>query len=248
MRITIVQSDLLWEDIQGNLKMFDNKLKSVENTDLIILPEMFTTGFSMNAVLLAETMWGPSMLWMKKIATQKKTAITGSLIIKEGDQFFNRLIWIFPDGKFTYYDKKHLFTMAKEDNTFSSGRSKTVINYLGWKICPFICYDLRFPVWSRNKDDYDIALYVANWPDKRSYHWKSLLIARAIENQCYILAVNRVGNDGNGLFYSGYSSVIDPSGEIMYQKENSEDIKTLTIEKEHLNSIREKLPFLKDRD
>ncbi len=176
MRISIVQSDLLWEDIQGNLKMFDNKLKSVENTDLIILPEMFTTGFSMNAVLLAETMWGPSMLWMKKIATQKKTAITGSLIIKEGDQFFNRLIWIFPDGKFTYYDKKHLFTMAKEDNTFSSGRSKTVINYLGWKICPFICYDLRFPVWSRNKDDYDIALYVANWPDKRSYHWKSLLI------------------------------------------------------------------------
>ena len=248
MNITLVQSQLYWEDIEKNLSNFEQKLETVEQTDLIILPEMFSTGFSMNAAALAETMEGSALNWMRKTAAKKHAAITGSLIIKEDDKFYNRLIFMRPDGSFDQYDKKHLFSMAREEETYTAGTAKIIIEYLGWKICPLICYDLRFPIWNRNLEDYDLAIYVANWPDRRSYHWRSLLTARAIENQCYVAAVNRVGTDGKDLYYSGYSSLIDPAGEILYQRADSEDIQQFDISLEHLKEVRTKLPFLKDRD
>jgi predicted amidohydrolase len=248
MNITLVQSELYWEDIEKNLLGFEEKLKNIGQTDLIILPEMFSTGFSMNAASVAETMDGSAINWMRKTAMKKNCARTGSLIIKENGKFYNRLIFMKADGSFEQYDKKHLFTMAKEEETYAAGTEKIIIEYKGWKICPLICYDLRVPIWNRNLEDYDLAIYVANWPDRRSYHWRSLLTARAIENQCYVAAVNRVGTDGKDLYYSGHSSIIDPAGEILYQKADAEDIQQFDISLEHLKEVRTKLPFLKDRD
>ena len=248
MNITLVQSALYWENIEKNLSSFEEKLNNIGQTDLIILPEMFSTGFSMNASAVAESMDGTALNWMRKTAAKKNCAITGSLIIRAGEKFFNRLIFMRPDGSFEQYDKKHLFTMAKEEETYTAGTEKIIIDYLGWKICPLICYDLRFPIWNRNLEDYDLAIYVANWPDRRSYHWRSLLTARAIENQCYVAAVNRVGTDGKDLYYSGHSSLIDPDGEINYQKADAEEIQQFDLNKEYLIEIRTKLPFLKDRD
>ena len=248
MNITLVQSALYWENIEKNLSSFEEKLNNIGQTDLIILPEMFSTGFSMNASAVAESMDGTAVNWMRKTAAKKNSAITGSLIIREGGKFYNRLIFMRPDGSFEQYDKKHLFTMAKEEETYTAGTEKIIIDYLGWKICPLICYDLRFPIWNRNLEDYDLAIYVANWPDRRSYHWRSLLTARAIENQCYVAAVNRVGTDGKDLYYSGHSSLIDPTGEAIYQKADAEDIQQIDLNKEYLIEIRTKLPFLKDRD
>lgn len=248
LTITLVQSSLHWEDIDANLSMFDDKLSQIGQTDLIILPEMFTTGFSMNVKDIAEDMNGKAINWLKKKAVELNAAITGSIIIVEDGKYYNRLLWVEPSGRQVQYDKKHLFSMAKEHLTFSPGTEKVSINYKGWKIAPFICYDLRFPAWNRNVDDYDIAFYVANWPAKRSYHWRSLLLARAIENQAFIVAVNRVGVDGNEFPYSGDSSVIDPAGELLYHKENEEDIHTITITKEHLAEMRKQYPFLGDRD
>jgi len=248
MNITLVQSALYWENIEKNLSSFEEKLNNIGQTDLIILPEMFSTGFSMNASAVAESMDGTAVNWMRKTAAKKNSAITGSLIIREGGKFYNRLIFMRPDGSLEQYDKKHLFTMAKEEETYTAGTEKIIIDYLGWKICPLICYDLRFPIWNRNLEDYDLAIYVANWPDRRSYHWRSLLTARAIENQCYVAAVNRVGTDGKDLYYSGHSSLIDPTGELIYQKADAEDIQQFDLNKEYLIEIRTKLPFLKDRD
>lgn len=248
MNITLVQSALYWENIEKNLSSFEEKLNNIGQTDLIILPEMFSTGFSMNASAVAESMDGTAVNWMRKTAAKKNCAITGSLIIREGEKFYNRLIFMRPDGSFEQYDKKHLFTMAKEEETYTAGTEKIIIDYLGWKICPLICYDLRFPIWNRNLEDYDLAIYVANWPDRRSYHWRSLLTARAIENQCYVAAVNRVGTDGKDLYYSGHSSLIDPAGEVIYQKADAEEIQQFDLNKEYLIEIRTKLPFLKDRD
>jgi predicted amidohydrolase len=248
MNITLVQSALYWENIEKNLSSFEEKLNNIGQTDLIILPEMFSTGFSMNASAVAESMDGTAVDWMRKTAAKKNSAITGSLIIREGGKFYNRLIFMRPDGSLEQYDKKHLFTMAKEEETYTAGTEKIIIDYLGWKICPLICYDLRFPIWNRNLEDYDLAIYVANWPDRRSYHWRSLLTARAIENQCYVAAVNRVGTDGKDLYYSGHSSLIDPTGELIYQKADAEDIQQFDLNKEYLIEIRTKLPFLKDRD
>jgi omega-amidase len=248
MNITLVQTKLHWENIEANLEMFSQKLQKLPQTDLIILPEMFTTGFSMNAAALAEPMGGSAIQWMQEQAQQHQAVVTGSLIIEENGNYYNRLIWMRPDGSYQQYDKKHLFTMAKEEETYTAGEEKILIEYKGFKICPFICYDLRFPVWNRNTQDYDLALYVANWPAKRSYHWRSLLLARAIENQAYIAAVNRVGEDGKGFYYSGDSALIDPAGEILYQKADEEDIFQATISLDHIKEVREKLPFLKDRD
>lgn len=248
MNITLVQSALYWENIEKNLNSFEEKLNNIGQTDLIILPEMFSTGFSMNASVVAENMDGTAVNWMRKTAAKKNSAVTGSLIIREAEKFYNRLIFMRPDGSFEQYDKKHLFTMAKEEETYTAGTEKIIIDYMGWKICPLICYDLRFPIWNRNLEDYDLAIYVANWPDRRSYHWRSLLTARAIENQCYVAAVNRVGTDGKDLYYSGHSSLIDPAGELIYQKADVEDIQQFDINKEFLIEIRSKLPFLKDRD
>jgi predicted amidohydrolase len=249
LTITLVQSTLHWESIDANLRMFDEKLANIEDTDVIILPEMFTTGFSMNAESLAETMEGSKAIaWMKEKAQALKAVLTGSLIIKEGAHYYNRLLWVEPNGRQLHYDKKHLFTMAKEDLYFSAGTEKLIIHYKGWKIAPFVCYDLRFPAWNRNLEDYDLAFYVANWPAKRSFHWRSLLTARAIENQAYVVAVNRVGVDGKGFSYSGDSSVLSPIGELLYHQADEEAVFTTTLTKEHLHAMRQQYPFLGDRD
>jgi predicted amidohydrolase len=249
LTITLVQSTLHWESIDANLRMFDEKLANIGNTDVIILPEMFTTGFSMEAVSLAEDMEdSKSIAWMKEKSETLNAVVTGSLIIKEGDQYYNRLIWVEPTGRQLHYDKKHRFTMAKEDLFFSAGTEKLIIDYKGWKIAPFICYDLRFPAWSRNLENYDLAFYVASWPTKRSFHWRSLLTARAIENQAYVVAVNRVGVDGKGFSYSGDSSVLSPIGELLYHQADEEAIYTTTLTKEHLHAMRQQYPFLRDRD
>lgn len=248
LRITLVQSDLHWENKAANLAAFAQKLATIPETDLIILPEMFTTGFSMNPAAYAETMQGDTVQWLLTQAQQCRAAIVGSAIIEENGKFYNRLLWVNPDGQMGWYDKRHLFSMGGEDFHYTRGSQKIMFDFKGWRICPMVCYDLRFPVWSRNKEDYDLAIYVANWPERRRYHWQSLLIARAIENQAFVVGVNRVGTDANEIYHSGYSSVIDPAGDVLYQHADTEDIKTVTLSKAHLLDIRQRLPFLKDRD
>jgi predicted amidohydrolase len=237
---------------------------------------MFTTGFTMQPELFAETMSGETIQWMLQIAKEKNAVITGSLIIEADKKYFNRLIWTQPDGKIFHYDKRHLFTLSGEDKYYSAGREKLIVEYKGWIICPLICYDLRFPVWCRNsrqsapdsyRDDsrqsgnpvlplskkeqegvYDLLLFVANWPERRNTAWRTLLQARAIENQAYVIGVNRIGNDGNNIYHSGDSSVIDPMGDVIFSQSDLPFIKTFTISKERLLYVREKLPFLNDAD
>jgi omega-amidase len=259
LTITVVQTDLHWEDRAANLAMLEKKIRGIkERTEIIVLPEMFSTGFSMNPAFLAETMDGESVQWMKRIAAEKKVILTGSLIIEENKQYFNRLIWMLPNGQYGVYDKRHRFALAGEDEHYASGSKRLIASVKGWKINLLICYDLRFPVWSRlappppgeagRGPEYDVLIYVANWPEKRSHAWRTLLQARAIENQSYVVGVNRVGNDGNNHHYIGDSMVVDPMGEIIHHKKEEEDIFTVTIDKEPLQSIREKLPFWKDAD
>jgi len=249
LRVTLIQSNLHWENPDANRTMFSEKIKQVEGqTDLIILPEMFTTGFSMNASQLAEPMDGTTMQWLAQQANSVNAVVTGSFIATENGQYFNRLIWMQPDGTFFIYDKKHLFTLAKEHQTYSAGTQRLIIELNGWKICPLICYDLRFPVWSRNTEDYDLLIYTASWPVMRTEAWKSLLVGRAIENQSYTIGVNRVGVDGGGFEYSGDSSVIDYAGKRIYCTSNMEDIFTATLNFEKQKSFRAKLNFLADKD
>ena len=244
MRITTIQYDIVWEDKVTNLKNLTSKINTIQS-DVIVLPEMFTTGFTMTPKPLAESMTGKTIQWMKEIALTKDLAICGSIIIREEDKYFNRFIWVNPDGTIYHYDKRHLF--LNEDVSYTPGDKKLIIEYKGWKICPLICYDLRFPVWSRNSEDYDILIYVANWPDKRKLAWRSLLVARAIENQCYVIGVNRVG-DGNGLVYSGGTSLINALGEVQYTNSHIEEVFTATLSKYDLDKIRTQLPFLEDKD
>lgn len=251
LRITIIQSHLHWENIEKNLKMFSRKISSVkEKTDLIVLPEMFSTGFTMNNKPLAENMKGRIVQWMKKIAKEKKCVITGSIIIKEKGKYYNRLIWMQPDGKFKTYDKRHLFRYAGEEKYYSAGKKKLIVKLNGWKICPMVCYDLRFPVWIRNKNkEYDVLIFVANWPERRNYPREALLLARAIENQTYVIGVNRVGKDGNEINHSGDSVVINPKGEIIAKANpNKETIFTTTISYSGLKDWRKKFPAWKDAD
>jgi omega-amidase len=249
LRITTVQSILHWEQIDKNLDMFSSKLSGLKGTtDLIILPEMFTTGFSMEPAGLAESMDGPSVRWMEKTAAALDTVVTGSLIIEERGQFFNRLVWMRPDGSRATYDKRHLFTLAGEHKLYAAGNRHLIVNCKGWSICPLICYDLRFPVWSRNVSGFDLLLYMANWPSKRNHAWKSLLAARAIENQCYTVGVNRVGEDANGHSYSGDTSLFNYAGDLLHQSSIIEEISTLTISREEQEVFRTELPFLKDAD
>ncbi len=249
LRISTVQAALAWEDIEANLVMFSSKLALLAGqTDVVILPEMFTTGFSMAASRLAEPMNGRTMDWMAAQSAQLGAVVTGSFIATEGGQFFNRLVWMRPDGSFELYDKRHLFSPAAEHETYTAGQRKLVTEWLGWKICPLICYDLRFPVWSRNVEGYDLLLYVANWPERRSYHWRQLLIGRAIENQCYVAGVNRCGSDGKGLHYAGDSAVVDYSGKLLYQISDAANIFTISLSLEMLHSYRESLQFLADTD
>jgi omega-amidase len=251
LTITLIQSKLHWEDKPANLQMFEEKINSIkEKTEIVVLPETFPTGFSMHPEKLADAMDGEVVQWMKKIAAQKKTILTGSTIIEEGGKYFNRLIWMLPNGQYGIYDKRHRFAYAGEDEKFTAGAKRLIASVKGWKINLLICYDLRFPVWSRQAGgapEYDLLIYVANWPDTRAHAWKTLLQARAIENQCYVVGVNRVGQGGNN-YYSGDSMVIDPLGEVLYSKKDEEDIFTITVDKNLLNSVREKLPFLRDAD
>lgn len=216
MNISIIQTELHWESASKNIKMFDEKIDTLKgDVDLIILPEMFTTGFSMSPENLAESWPGKSVDWMQKKAKQKNTAIAGSIIIEENSKYFNRLVFAHPDGKLEHYDKRHLFRMSGEHKYYDEGQHRVVINYKEFRILLLVCYDLRFPVWSRNRNDYDLILIVANFPEARRYAWNTLLPARAIENQCYVAACNRVGKDGNGVNYSGDSQIIDPLGKII---------------------------------
>ena len=248
--ITIIQSDLIWEDIDSNIKNFDSKIDSIKgNTDLIVLPEMFPTGFTMNAESCRQDMEGPAVKWLKEKSKDTGVDITGSLIIKSENNYFNRLIWVQPDGGLFFYDKKHLFCYAGENKYYSPGNKKITVRLKGWKLRPFICYDLRFPLWTRNlNNEYDAAVFVANWPGSRSFHWKSLLISKAIENQCYVIGVNRVGVDGNKIEYSGDSAVINFKGDTLFEKANEEFIYTVQLSYAELKKYREEFPFWKDAD
>ncbi|GAB5398631.1 MAG: nitrilase family protein [Aureisphaera sp.] len=250
LNITIVQSHLNWENPEANRAMFSEKLSQViGKTDLILLPEMFTTGFTMNAEPLAEPMDGETVAWMKKEAKRCKAALMGSIIVQEGGNFYNRLLFVEEDGSFQYYDKRHTFTLAGEHKTYASGTDHLLIDYKGWKICPLICYDLRFPVWARNTQDYDLLLYVANWPKRRIAAWDALLKARAIENMAYCIGVNRVGLDGNGHEYIGHSAAFDVLGEQLSTHDfEKEFIEHLTLSQEHIQKNRRHLQFLNDRD
>jgi len=250
LNITIIQSHLHWEDKQANMIMFEEKINSISSpTHIVVLPEMFTTGFSMNPKLLAENMTGQTYQWMRRIAMENKIILTGSFMAEENGEYFNRLVWMQPNGQFGIYDKRHLFSYANEDKHFSAGQKRLITTVNGWRICPLICYDLRFPVWARqsNMNEYDVLLYIANWPERRSTAWNTLLKARAIENQAYVIGVNRIGNDGNQIYYIGDSQLISPVGEILFQS-NEESIQTLTLHKKEIESVRTQFPFLKDKD
>ncbi|NMM47183.1 amidohydrolase [Marinigracilibium pacificum] len=253
LRITVIQSSLHWHQPDANRAMFEEKIwQANSKTDIIVLPEMFTTGFSMDAIDLAETMNGPTHKWMKQIASQMDCCITGSIICKENGNVYNRLLWVMPDGKTQHYDKKHLFSMVGEDEKFSSGNDLLIVTYKGWRICPLICYDLRFPVWSRNVHDnqlvYDLLIYVANWPNARIEAWETLLKARAIENLSYCVGVNRIGEDGNNILYSGSSMVVSPKGKNIWYNNESEEIFETELSYESLINFRKKFPAQLDAD
>ena len=263
LRITLIQSELVWEDPEANRKMLERKIRSVNQPGhIILLPEMFTSGFSMRPELVAEAMDGPTFQWMKTLAAEKRIVLCGSTAIQEYAQdfplYYNRLIWMLPNGHYGTYDKRHLFAFAGEDKHYHSGNRRLIASVNGWKLNLQICYDLRFPVWARQSTslhdrkegcaEYDVLVYLANWPERRIQAWRSLLIARAIENQTYVIGVNRVGNDGNGIYHSGNSMVIDPLGEVLYEKLHEEDIFTTELSYDHLQDVRARLPFLKDGD
>ncbi len=249
LNIALLQVDLIWENIEKNLKQFEEKIKSVDtDVDLFILPEMFSTGFSMNAENLAESPEGPTLKWMQQIARENNSAITGSIIIKERGEFFNRLYFVFPDTTYKKYDKHHTFTLAKENEIYTAGKVRLQVEYKGWKICPLVCYDLRFPVWARNTTDYDLLIYVANWPKPRILAWDTLLQARAIENMAYCVGVNRTGLDGNDHEYTGHSAVYDSLGKPLLDLEEAAFTKVVTLDKKQLLDTRKKFKFLNDRD
>lgn len=266
LSITIIQSSLHWENVNENLKMFSENIFSIkEETDLIVLPEMFSTGFTMNNKPLAEKMNGKTFEWMKQMAKEKNCVVTGSIIIEENSKYYNRLIWMRPDGSFETYDKRHLFRYANEQDYYTAGNKKLIVDLNGWKICPMICYDLRFPVWIRNRNlipdpspsgegrnsqvEYDILIFVANWPERRNYPREALLLARAIENQSYVVGVNRVGKDGGDINHSGDSAVINPQGEVISKaKSNEETIMTVSLSYSALEEWRKKFPAWMDAD
>jgi len=254
LTLSLIQSDLHWEEIDANLATFEEYIWAIDKTDLIILPEMFTTGFSMNAESLAEPAGGKTFKWMRLMASQKNAAITGSFIVKEKGHYFNRLYFVFPDGSAQVYDKKHLFTLAGEDKVYTSGTSRELVEYMGWRIRPMICYDLRFPVWARSKKqetsayEYDLLIYVANWPDARINAWDALLKARAIENLSYCAGVNRIGTDGYPKEYSGHSAVYDFEGKLLSYSENKAEVLTAKLKMGDLEKFRERFSFQEDAD
>jgi omega-amidase len=261
LTVTTIQADLQWEDKPANLRRLEERIDGIgAPTELVILPEMFPTGFSMRPEAFAERMEGPTLNWMWSVAARKKIILTGSVIIEEDGNYFNRLIWMLPTGQYGCYDKRHRFAYAGEDAHYSAGQKRLVASVKGWRVLLLVCYDLRFPVWSRQQPapsaeapaqaalEYDLIIYVANWPERRATAWKTLLQARAIENQSYVVGVNRVGDDGNGIAHSGDSMIIDPLGEILYHAAPKEEVFTLTLTKERLETVRERFPFWRDSD
>lgn len=248
--ISLVQSNPVWEDISMNLKQLSQNIEQLKNdTDMIILPELFSTGFTMNASALAESMSGRGVTWMLETAKSKNCLVIGSLLIEENEKYFNRLIVAFPEGRTAHYDKRHLFSFAGEDKVFTAGKDKLIFEYKGFRICPLICYDLRFPVWVRNTEEVDLLLFVANWPDARMLAWDTLLKARAIENLCYVVGVNRVGEDNNNLTYTGHSAVYDAMGDTILTFESGMSVTgSLTIDHDHIELTRKQFRFLEDRD
>ena len=248
MKILLLQSSLVWENPILNRQHFEEKINESADADLIVLPEMFTTGFTMNPKNIAETMQGETVLWLKHLAKSKNTALTGSLVIEENGKYYNRLLFVFPSGDIKHYDKRHLFTLAGEDKIFTPGNEKLIVDYKGWKICLLVCYDLRFPVFSRNTEDYEVLIYVANWPESRIFAWDSLLKARAIENMSYVIGVNRVGEDANENRYNGHSQVIDCLGNYIIAPSEEENVFSAELDKKALLETRQKFGFLNDRD
>jgi len=248
--VSFIQANLHWGNPEANLKMFTEQIEQITGeVDLIVLPEMFSTGFSMQPERLAETEEGQGVAWMKKMASSTKSVITGSLIIEENGKFYNRLFWVNPDGSYKTYNKRHLFSLAGEENHYAPGNKRLTVELKGFKIMPLICYDLRFPVWSRNDLNYDVLLYVANWPERRSFYWKQLLIARAIENQAYVIGVNRVGNDGNDVSHTGDSICLDPLGkEVKAASAGKVEAVNVVLSKDTVTRVRDKFKFLNDKD
>jgi len=285
LTITTIQTGVQWEDKRANLKRLGERILAIpEPTELVVLPEMFSTGFSMRPEALAERMDGPTLAWMQEIAARKKIILTGSIIVEEEDHYYNRLIWMLPNGQYGYYDKRHRFAYAGENEHYTAGHKRLIASVKGWKVLLLVCYDLRFPVWSRQTPqreggagdvatgagavvdalrdagvadvtpprstelEYDLLLYVANWPERRAHAWKTLLQARAIENQCFVAGVNRIGDDGNGIYHSGDTMIIDPLGETLYQAAAREEAFTLPLRKDELTRIRQRFPFWQDAD
>ena len=250
LKLSILQHELIWENASANLEKIDFLVAGkLDHTDVLILPEMFTTGFTMNPSGVAETMEGESVGWMKRRAREWNIVLAGSLVIKEKKQNFNRFLWVAPSGNIQYYDKRHLFRMGEENEHYRAGKQKLITSLGEWHFRPLICYDLRFPVWSRNRSDYDVLLYVANWPASRRHVWKSLLLARALENQSYVVGVNRIGKDGNGIEYSGDSMIIDPRGNVLSKTQpNTESFETVSLSLNELIDFRKKFPVSMDAD
>lgn len=248
LTVALVQTDLAWECPGENLVHFDELFAAGVNADLVVLPEMFSTGFSMASAELAEKMDGPTVSWMRDKARSLDATLCGSLIIDEDGNYFNRFIWMQADGVAWHYDKRHLFRMSTENEHYTGGDTRLVVEINGFRLCPQVCYDLRFPVWSRNGGDFDLLLYVANWPSARRHHWNALLRARAIENQCYVIAVNRIGVDGNHVNYSGDSVVIDYNGVTRLKMNSDDGIATFSLDKHSLLEYRDKFPAYLDAD
>ena len=249
MKIALVQQPLVWENAAENRNLFQQKINEIRTTvDLIVLPEMFTTGFSMNPKPIAETMNGETVLWMQKIAADRNCALAGSIVISAKSKFYNRFLFVHPDGKIDFYDKKHLFSLAGEHHEYEAGNFQKIIEFRGFRICSLICYDLRFPVFARNVDDYDVLVYVANWPKPRINAWDALLKARAIENMSYCIGVNRTGEDANKNEYCGHSQVIDYMGNSVLEPQTVDGVFVVDINKETMLETRQKFGFLNDRD
>ncbi|WP_264553175.1 nitrilase family protein [Flavobacterium sp. N2038] len=249
MKIALIQSDLYWEKPSENRKNFEIKINQIDSdVNLIVLPEMFSTGFTMNALEVAEEMQGETIHWMQSVAKKRKCALTGSVIIVEEGKFYNRMLFVFPSGEFQYYNKRHLFSLAGEDKFYTAGNQKVIVDYLDWKICLQVCYDLRFPVFARNAENYDLLLYVANWPKVRTNAWDTLLKARAVENLSYVVGVNRVGLDANNYEHIGHSQVIDFLGNYILQPQEAENVFVVELDKNIMLETRKKLDFLSDRD
>jgi len=248
MKVALIQAPLVWENPEANRSYFSEKISEITKTDLIILPEMFSSGFTMHPKVVAETMDGETIRAMKSWAAQKNAAVTGSVVIAENGHFYNRLVFVFPSGEIKTYDKRHLFSLAGEEKAYSPGSEKLIVEYLGWKICLLVCYDLRFPVFSRNVEDYDLLVYVANWPKVRINAWDILLKARAVENLVYTIGVNRVGLDGNGHEYNGHSQVVDFLGNELLSPQENEGVFVVETDKQNQDETRKKLGFLNDKD